>query len=266
MIADDVLAYYESGVELARLDAPSGRLEHIRTVELLERFLDPRCSVIDVGGGTGVYAARLAGRGHAVTLVDPVPLHLDHARVRAGTRQSFAVEQGEATQLPADDDSFDAVLLLGPLYHLVDRADRLTAIRESRRVCRAGGVVVAATISRFGPLIDVVRRGLLADPAIAANVRAEVDTGRRVGPERRRGPFPDAYFHLPEELAEELAEGGLTVEGVFGVEGPASVLPDAEITRHLDDPRMVEEVLAAARSIETDLPGLSPHLLAVARC
>ena len=265
MIGDDVLAYYESGVELDRLARPSGRLELIRTRELLERFLPAGASVLDVGGGTGIYAEWLAERGHAVTLVDPVPLHVDEARKRAGEPPRFSVERADARDLPAADRSFDAVILLGPLYHLGERAERLRALRESRRVCRRGGVVLAAAISRFGPLLDVVRRGLLGDPAVAANARDEASGGRRVARERRRGPFPDAYFHGPEELAGELAEAGLGSARIYGIEGPASILSDAELARHLDTPSLCAEILAVARVAERELAGVSPHLLAVGR-
>ncbi len=83
-------------------------------------------------------------------LVDPVPLHVEQAGAASARaeRPLATVLQGDARALPHDDASADAVLLLGPLYHLVERDDRLTALREARRVLRPGGVVVAAAISR----------------------------------------------------------------------------------------------------------------------
>ena len=71
---------------------------------------------------------------------------------------------GDARKLAFPDRSADAVLLLGPLYHLTERADRLAALREARRVLRPGGVVFAAAISRFASLLDGLARDLLDDP------------------------------------------------------------------------------------------------------
>jgi SAM-dependent methyltransferase len=261
---DEVIAYYESGVELGRLETPVGRLELARTTLLLERVLEPGCSVLDVGGGTGVYAAWLAERGHKVTLVEPVGLHLEEARARAGWPPRFAVEEGDARSLPLAGGSVDAVLLLGPLYHLGERAERIRVLHESRRVCRAGGIVLGAAISRYAPLLGAIRGRLLEDEEVMANIGEEVATGRRVPGSRRRGRFPDAYFHLPDELREEMSEAGLQPDAVYGIEGPAWMLDDETLARQLGEPRLRDQVLAAARWSERDLAAASAHLLAVA--
>jgi ubiquinone/menaquinone biosynthesis C-methylase UbiE len=182
------------------------------------------------------------------------------ARERAGDPPRFAVHAADARALPFSEESFDAVLLLGPLYHLGDAAERVKALREARRVCRSGGLVFAAAISRFAGLLDAVRTGRIADEQVFANVRAEVQTGRRVDAARRTTPFPDAYFHLPEELRAEVEEAGLEVIGVYGIEGPGWLLDDLGAL-----PR--ERLLALARDAEASphLLALSAHLLAVAR-
>lgn len=79
--------------------------------------------ITDIGGASGLHAAALARRGDHVLLIDPVPRHVEAAR-RYGT---FTAQLGDARSLPVDDDSFDAALLLGPLYHLCERSDRLRA-------------------------------------------------------------------------------------------------------------------------------------------
>jgi SAM-dependent methyltransferase len=258
---DDVLAYYAAFDEDGRLDTVPIELE--RTKELLLRVLPEGGAVADVGGGTGRYAAWLASIGRRVTLVDPVAHHVELARARGG----FDALQGDARSLPFDDASFDAVLLLGPLYHLGERGDRLAAIREAARVCRPGGVVAAAAISRIAPVLNVVMRPDLLEREDDAleNMLEEVSTGRRVDPSRRRGIFPDAFFHGPDDLAGELAEGGLHVEGVYGVEGPGWLaMRTAEVW---NDPALRERLLRLARFAEEheQLRPLSPHLLGIAR-
>jgi SAM-dependent methyltransferase len=133
---------YEATDEDARLWQPGrGDLVRLRTWDIFERFLPRSGRVLDVGGGPGTHAAHLAAKGYEVTLVDPVPRPAELATKRASDRSTatFAVRLGTAGDLPAEDGSVDAVLLMGPLYHLVDRADRLAALDEAKRVLRPDG-------------------------------------------------------------------------------------------------------------------------------
>jgi ubiquinone/menaquinone biosynthesis C-methylase UbiE len=121
-------------------------------VELLERLL-PRlpARVLDVGGGPGTYAAPLARRGYRVHLVDPVRLHVDQARQAAGSDPAagFTVALGDTRQLSEPDESQDAVMLFGPLYHLTEAAHRAQALSQPRRVLRPGGRLLAMAVCRF---------------------------------------------------------------------------------------------------------------------
>jgi SAM-dependent methyltransferase len=259
----DVVRFYSSDVEVDRLERGLGAVEFERTKELIARFVPPRSAVADVGGAAGHYAEWLVENGHRVELVDPVPHHLELARRRAGDPPRFGVHGADARALPFADRTFDAVLLLGPLYHLGERHDRVAAVREAARVCRPSGVVLAAAISRYGFLLDCVRLGAIFDDRVFANVKDEAVTGRRVPAERRTSAFPDAYFHLAHELESELADGGLAVQGVYGVEGPSVLFADLdELWR---DPNARQRVLEVARATETDrnLFVVSSHLLAV---
>jgi SAM-dependent methyltransferase len=262
---DDVVHFYSSDVESDRLERGLGALEFERTKELIERFVEPHSAIADIGGAAGHYAEWLVEEGHRVELVDPVPRHVKLAGERAGDPPRYGVHLADARALPFADDSFDAVLLLGPLYHLGEREDRLRAVREATRVCRPRGVVFAAAISRLVPLLETVRSGRILDEQVLANVQDETLTGRRVAEDRRTTAFPDAYFHLPDELTGELAEGGLDVHGLYGVEGPGWLLADLE--ERWSDPLVRERLLGAARAAEADrqLSVVSPHLLAVAR-
>jgi SAM-dependent methyltransferase len=150
----DILSFYSDVYnEDRRIRAGIRELELIRTREIIRRYLPSgRLDVLDVGGGSGVHAEWLLQDGHQVTLLDPVPRHVNEATARLGAHTEFRAEVGDARQLNHPDESFDAVLLLGPLYHLVDRSDRLRAWKEARRATRAGGLVFAVGISRFAEL------------------------------------------------------------------------------------------------------------------
>ncbi|HEV8700271.1 MAG TPA: class I SAM-dependent methyltransferase [Candidatus Polarisedimenticolia bacterium] len=267
--AEEIAAYYARGLERDRLAGGPGALECARTQALLERYLPPSPSVVaDVGGGPGRYAVWLAERGYHVHLVDPVPLHVDQARIAARDRPGAALasaEVGDARALPLPDGIADAVLLLGPLYHLAERAERLQALAEARRACRQGGVVVAAAISRFASTLDGLRGGFLEDPTFAAVAAGDRRDGRHRNPTRDPAYFTTAYFHLPEELAAECAAAGLVHEATLAVEGPGWLLPDLDA--RLADGRRRAVLLAALAALEAEptLAGVSAHLIAVAR-
>jgi SAM-dependent methyltransferase len=262
---DDVLAFYGSRIEADRLARGEGALEFARTREILSRFLPAFGRIADIGGGTGRYAEWLAELGYEVDLVEPVPLHVELARERAGKPPRFRVHSADARRLPFDDESFDAALVLGPLYHLGESADRAKALAEAARICRPGAVIAAAAISRYAPLLDSLRRGLIVDPDVFRNIQAETAEGRRVAPEDRRAPFPDAYFHLPEELEDELGDAGLDVQGVLAVEGLAVIAPELDAAWENEVVR--ERLLWVARFAEEDprSRAVTPHLLGVAR-
>jgi ubiquinone/menaquinone biosynthesis C-methylase UbiE len=169
-----IRAHYSSGSERDRLTAGTGRLEFLRTQELLARVLPPPPAVVlDVAGAAGVHAEPLAAQGYEVHLIDPVPLHVEQARSVPGLA---GVARGDARVLDRSDASVDAVLLLGPLYHLTERADRVRALAEGRRVLRPGGVLAAAAISRYASAVDGLFRGHLREPGFEAIVERDLPT------------------------------------------------------------------------------------------
>ena len=261
-LPEEVVAHYGLGAERARLSAGHGRVERARTEEVLARWLPPPpARILDVGGGPGTYVPWLAGQGYEVHLVDPVPLHVDQAR-EAGARTARV---GDARRLDESDASFDAVLVLGPLYHITDRAGRVRALAEARRVVRGEGLVAAAAISRFASLFDGLFTGDLDDPAFRSIVERDLVDGQHRNPTSRPEWFTTAFFHRPDELRAEVSDAGLRLEELVGLEGPAWLLPDVD-ERWADGERR-ERLLAAARAVEREpaLLGLSAHLLAVAR-
>jgi len=261
---DPISRYYAAGLEGGRLLSGSGPLELARTQDVLERHLPPPpARILDVGGGTGVYARWLGSRGYEVHLLDPMEQHVQEARATSPAPASARV--GDARSLPDSDATADAVLLLGPLYHLTASEDRVHALAEARRVVLPGGSVVAAAISRYASLLDGLFRGLVDDPAFVSILERDLREGQHRNPTSRIDYFTTAYFHRPDELAAEAAEAGLDVDAVLAVEGPAWLLRDLE-ARWADAPRR-DQLLALLRRLEADpaVVGMSAHLLLVAR-
>jgi SAM-dependent methyltransferase len=263
MLPPEILAYYDSGDEERRLEEGPGRLERARTEELiLARLKPPPGRILDVGGGPGAYSVWLAKRGYAVRLLDPVPLHVEQAREALRPYPLADARLGNALEL--GEEAADTLLLLGPLYHLTDRADRLRALEEARRVLRPGGLLFAAAICRFASLFDGLFRGFLEDAPFASIVARDLREGQHRNPTARKDYFTTAFFHHPKELEEEVSEAGLVVREILGIEGPGWLLPHFEGA--WADGAKRERILEAARvsGAEPTLVGLSAHLLAVA--
>jgi SAM-dependent methyltransferase len=263
--AEDVRRHYRSFAEETRITSGLGQLELLRTQEILRRHLPaPPARVLDVGGGTGVHASWLAADGYQVHVVDLTPHHIEKVGHDLGAT-GVTAEIGDARRLDVPDDSVDAVLLFGPLYHLTDGADRLRALGEARRVVCPGGLVAVAAINRFASLLDGLARGFLFDPEFRGIVEQDLADGQHRNPHDRPHWFTTAYFHHPDELRSELQEAGLSVLDLVGVEGLAGWLEYLGDAWATDVGR--EAIVYAARAIESEptLLGLSGHLLAVSR-
>lgn len=263
-----IAEFYERTPEEARLQQGPFLLEEARTRELIQRFAPPPPAVVvDVGGAAGAYALWLAAAGYSVHLLDPVPRLVEEARRRSAAAAkplaSCGIGDARALDLPAQ--SADAVLLLGPLYHLTDREDRSRTLAEAARVLRPGGRLFAAAISRCASALDGLARDLLRDPRFALIVQQDLREGQHRNPTERLDYFTTAYFHRPEELAGEVEAAGLTLDGVFGIEGPGWILPD--IAHRMADEQRRADLMHVARLLENDpaVLGTSAHLLAVAR-
>lgn len=264
----EVLDYYDSYPEEVRLQQGPFRLEFERTRDILSRVLPlPPATVLDVGGAAGAYSFVLAAAGHAVHLVDSSERLVAEAQRRnvAADHRLASATVGDARALPQHDAFADAVLVMGPLYHLTEEEDRLAALREASRVVQPGGIVVVAAISRYASALDGLVRRLTLDPAFKQIRDRDLIDGQH----RNSGPsgeyFTTAYFHRPEDLAAEMHQAGLGAVSVRGVEGPGWLLLDFD--DRWEDEALRAEMLDVGRTLECEpsIVGASAHLLAIGR-
>lgn len=268
VVDPEIMAYYEHGLERDRLAAGARRVEFLRMRDLLTRHLPPApARVLDVGGGAGVYAIPLAAAGYEVHLIDPVPLHLQQAAQasRDAAVPLASIAEGDARELRAADDSCDAVLLAGPLYHLTSRDDRLTALRETRRVVRPGGIVAAKALSRFYPVFEELAAGLVPGPDWLAATARFLGDGQYRNPGGDPAHFTTSYFHRPEDLLSEVSDAGLHVREVAAVSGSVKLLPG--LPGWLEDAGSRDHLLSLLRLLEAEpsIMGLSQNFVAFAQ-
>ena len=263
MIDPAITAFYTRHSEDSRLQIGLGPLEFERNKLLIGRYLQTNVlTVADVGGGTGHYAAWLCGLGHRVTLIDPVPQHIEQAKRKAKRNgNGFACLLGEARRLPLENASVDIVILHGPLYHLQERSDRLLALKEARRVLKPGGVMLGFAITHAASAVTALHSSMIHQPQIFSMCRSELLTGQHEPPDGMPGILPHAYFHRPRMLVDEVDEAGFTVTGLYAVEGLAWM--DGQFFQSWADPTKRTRLLELVGLTESDreLLCFSPHMM-----
>ncbi|WP_336645479.1 class I SAM-dependent methyltransferase [Microbacterium sp. USHLN186] len=247
--------YAEVFDEHARLTtrSPQGPVEFLRTQEIVRARLAPG-RVVDIGGGSGIHARALQRDGFDVQMIDPVPRHVEQAR-----SDGLHAQVADAREVPFPDDVFDGALMLGPLYHLSSRDDRLQALREAARVVAPGGFVFAAGLSRYIAFGMATLGRPVPEPYPAEWTAL---TAHGTPPAGLR--FPAGHFHTAEELGEEVSAAGLRLLEVVGVEGPAGGLLESVAGASAE---LIDASLTVARAAAS-VPGIrdmSAHLIAVAQ-
>lgn len=264
----EIVSFYRDNPDEDRLSRGWGALEFARSKEILLRHLgEGRRTILDVGGGTGVYSEWLGEMGHETHLVDITPSHVEFARAKRTLIASTAV--GDARRLEWPDASVDAVLELGPLYHLVDAGDRALALEEARRVLRPGGIAFVAAICRFAPLLASLVDGFFDDLAFHEALLRDLKDGQHRNPTGDPRRFTTAYFHRPEALVAEMRGAGFGGIECLAVEGPCWVAcgSEAKFDECWSNAGRRERLLQLARIVERDPMALasSPHILGIGR-
>lgn len=127
-----------------------GQLEYLTTMNYIHKFVPSESKILEVGAGTGRYSVALAMEGYDVTAVELVGNNLEILRRNAAGLENITSYQGDAEDLSLfADNSFDAVLVLGPMYHLFEKAEQHRALDEAIRVSKPGGVIMVAFLSVY---------------------------------------------------------------------------------------------------------------------
>ncbi|MFF2886606.1 class I SAM-dependent methyltransferase [Paenibacillus sp. NPDC057967] len=262
--------YYETFDEWGRLDREP--LEFYVNLHYLRRYLPAGGHIADIGSGPGKYAIELAKSGYRVGLTDLIPRFVAEAQEKASAAGVVSQFSGfhisNATTLDCfADESFDAAIMMGPLYHLQEQEERIQAIRELRRVTKPGGIVGAAFMPRIAFLQQSIRNPMQWKPNDRMDALIEFSrTG--VYNHSDAGRFTGVYFEQIEHIIPQMEGEGFETLNLVGTDCFASALDhqayeywrgQGEETYH----QLMELIIEW--STDPSMLGSSTHLLYIGR-
>lgn len=259
----DIQSYYDKAAdrELVRLERH--QLEHDITWLYFDKYLPSEGSILEIGASTGGYTLELARRGYSITAVDLSSNLIDLCKKRiseAGLDQKVTFFVADARNLKdIRQDNFDAVLLMGPLYHLVYEEDRKMAVQEAFNRLRPGGIIFSSFISRYGIWGDVMKN-LPHYIEFQADLRSVMEKGRDPDPIKEEFMGFRGYFAKVSETAPLHEEVGFKTLVVAGVE-PCISADDESYNRLQGLRRKLWLDLLYEVSTEESIIAASRHLL-----
>jgi S-adenosylmethionine-dependent methyltransferase len=264
--SNEIEHYYDQQAEKEWDRLERHRTEFAVTLRTLAEHLPPApARVLDCGGGPGRYAIELARRGYEVTLFDLSPecLRLAERKAAEAGVALAGFEQGTATDLSRfPNEAFDALLLLGPLYHLLGEEDRRQALAEARRVLKPGSMLFAAFISRYA----IPRYAAVREPTWPLEQRERLEALLSTGalPPRREEELEFlAHFDHPTEVGPLVQRAGFEVLSVLGVEGLVDQI-ETEVNAQSGEAWETWVDLNYRVAPDPSLHGCTAHLLVIA--
>ncbi len=218
-----VREYYNKHVKDEDRRLKENEFELPVTLKYIDTYLNAGDKVLDMACGTGRYAHALLQRGYRVGLNDLSDNNIKLTRKRLGDHPDILhTEVSDALESRIwEKEQWDAVLLLGPLYHLINREERLVILRKAASSVKKGGTVFTAFMSRTAGLLYGLKNnaeGILSERGTLQLWESGTDEEFTGGTEW----FVNAYFSFPDEIEPLVKEAGLKplhlagIEGIFG--------------------------------------------------
>ena len=212
-LVQEVYQRYDEDSRLNKSQA--ARVEFLTTVRYIEKYLTPGAKILDVGAGAGEYSFYFARNGYHVSALELADANIAAFRAKMTDDDSVDLVQGNAIDLSRyDSNSFDIVLLFGPLYHLHEEADRLQCIEEAKRVCKPGGKIFFAFISN--DMVILTMQQCQDDYLMNGDYNKETF---------RLDDFP-FVFHTPDHCRELLRKAGIQICHEVASDGASELLQD----------------------------------------
>ena len=256
---DKVTDFYENVNEDVRLEKQT--LEFTRSKNIITRHLvSDNMEIADIGGGSGPYSFWLAEQGHRVHLLDVTQKHIEIAKqkMKANNIALSSCICADARSLPYKNESMDLVLIMGALYHLQAQESRAKCLSEAFRVLKRGGHVLCTVISRYTVLVATLKWNLSHINDIDT-LKKIIETGKVEG-----FTFPQAYFHTPNEIINELSTAGFYNTHVIAVEGIANAFGDYRLPADENESARLLQYIELIESTP-ELIGVSRNIIAVGK-
>lgn len=210
---EKIKSYYAVFDEQHRLDKAEGRLEFEIALNLVLKYLDKTFEVLDLGGGAGKYSFELAKRGYKVTLADLSDRLLKQARDEIENKQLpklQSIDLVNAVDLSCyKNNSFDSVIIFGPLYHLLESDERQMCISEVSRILKPNGIVFASFIPYLSGAVGVVDRALYFPDQVDGDNLSFVFKSGKFKNNANRG-FQEGYYPTSDEIVELFKKNGFS--------------------------------------------------------
>lgn len=252
--AELVQEVYHRYDEDSRLNkSQAARVEFLTTVRYIEKYLTPDAKILDVGAGAGEYSFYFAQKGYHVSALELADANIAAFRAKMANNDTIDLVQGNAHDLSRyESDSFDIVLVFGPLYHLHEEADKLQCIEEAKRVCKPDGKIFFAFISN--DMVILTMQQCQEDYLMNGDYNKETF---------RLDDFP-FVFHTPDHCRELLGKAGIGICHEVASDGASELLQD--LVNGLDDASYQQYLRYHFYICEKpEFLGMSNHLLFVGR-
>ena len=256
--------FYDAGVQV-EWNRIANRPEFLLTCRMIDRYIKQGDKVLDIGGGPGRYSLYLADKGCDVTMLDLSPENVRHVKERAA-EQGLLISAVAGDARDADTlimGQFDHVLLMGPLYHLLEEADRVRAVNASINLLKPGGLLFASFINMFAGIIYGMK---FAPEIISSEAPSEIEYMESVITQKSYAgdAFTKAYFMEQNEILPFMAQFPLEKLHLFGQEG---ITPPCEGNIMSQSKEIVDLWFDLCEKIweRGDLLSWSEHLMYVGR-
>ncbi|MBY0115804.1 class I SAM-dependent methyltransferase [Paenibacillus sp. FSL H8-0317] len=268
MKRDHIIKYYSGFDEWGRLEREP--IEFIINMYYIREYLPANGHILDNGAGPGKYAMELAKLGYQVTLSDLTPSSVDTARQKAeefGLTQQFdGFHVLDATSLSGmADETYDASLMLGPLYHLQTDEERTAAVQELYRVTKRGGVVFVAMQSRMRMSINSLQSPQHWKPNDnMAAIHSFVEKG--IFDHQDQGRFTGAYYFNIQDVTPFMEQHGFETIDLIGSSSLRAMLTDEQQQywkERGEYDELMHYMIEAAK--DPSILGISSHLLYIGR-
>ena len=206
--------FYNEDIRLKRSKA--ARVEFLTNTRYIERYLKPGAKILDIGAGAGAYSLYFARMGYQVCALELAETNIEAFQKKIRPGDAIELVQGNAVDLSRyADESFDAVMVFGPLYHLHSREDQQRCIAEAKRVCKKEGKLFFAFICN-----DMV---ILTELARNPDYLTTGDYNRETF---ELNDFPFFVFHTVDECRKMLQTGGVRILHEVASDGVSELLED----------------------------------------